>query len=366
MASPSLSVASSSGPPTRWVGVVAIVLTLVGWSSIPLFLRHFADSIDFWPSNGWRYGFSALFWLPVLVWGLARRDLPVGLWRAAFWPSVINCAAQVCFCWAHYKIDPGVLTFGLRSNIVFVTIGAALFFAAERAVIRSPGYLVGVSMVVVGTVGTMLLGEGLPRGATLFGVILAITSGAGFAAYALAVRHWMHGINAIQSFAAISLYTAVGMVALMLALGDRAGLTALDLVGQPVGSGGSRLWIDQFSLLLISALIGIAFGHVAYYFSIARLGLAVSAGVVQLQPFFVSIGSLMLFGERLTIPQWLSGGVAVAGAGLVLAMQHVRRYAEVQRAGEPEAVEFDQLPPDHVAAAVAAETHATGDARASV
>jgi len=92
---------------------------------------------------------------------------------------------------------------------------------------------------------------------------------------------------------------------------------------------------------------------VAYYFSIARLGLAVSAGVVQLQPFFVSIGSLMLFGERLTVPQWLSGGVAVAGAGLVLAMQHVRKHAA-----------FDDLPPDHVAAAATAETQAPEDARA--
>ena len=52
---------------TAALGIVTVVLTLVGWSSVPLFLRHFADSIDLWTSNGWRYGFSALLWLPVLL-----------------------------------------------------------------------------------------------------------------------------------------------------------------------------------------------------------------------------------------------------------------------------------------------------------
>lgn len=376
----------------RTWGVVTIVMALLGWSSIPLFLRHFAESIDPWTSNGWRYGFSALLWAPVLVVGLARRSLPRGLWTAALVPGLINAGAQTLFCWAHYKIDPGLLSFGLRANIVFSTIGAALFFAAERRVIRAPGYIVGLLMVVVGTMGTMLLGPSLPQGATLTGVLLAVASGAGFAGYALAVRYWMHGVNAIPSFAAISLISAIPMVALMLAYGDaRAagpdgtglrpvgwhapgapagpvspesaqgpiqssgpvapastrfrGAAALDLIGRPVmvngsplalGVGGARWRIDQFALLLISAVIGIALGHVFYYHSINTLGLAVSAGVVQLQPVFVSIGSMYLFKEYLTTPQWLSGGVAVAGAvGILGAQQRLRAPAEVPEPDEP-------------------------------
>lgn len=312
-------------------GVVTIVMTLLGWSSIPLFLRHFADDVDPWTSNGWRYGFSALLWLPVLIAGAARGTLPRGLWAAALVPSAVNVVSQTMFCWAHYRIDPGLLSFGLRANIVFSTIGAALFFAAERRVIRTPGYLLGLAMVVGGTTGTILLGPAL-KGATLAGVVLAIASGAGFAGYALAVRRWMHGVNAIQSFAAISLLSSIPMIALMLAWGLPSagghgafhGAVALDLLGRPVSIAGATLGIDQFALLLISAVIGIALGHVFYYHSINTLGLAVSAGVVQLQPFFVSIGSLWLFGERLSPAQWACGTVAVAGAAVILRAQQRR------------------------------------------
>ncbi|MFN0133287.1 MAG: DMT family transporter [Phycisphaerales bacterium] len=331
---------------TRFGAMTTIVMTLLGWSSVPLFLRHFSGMIDFWTSNGWRYGFSALLWLPVLIVGLARRRLPPGLWRVALVPAAINCVSQMAFCWTFYKIDAGLATFGLRSNIVFATIGAAILFAAERRIVRARGFILGLCMVVGGTLGTMLLGRSLPKGATLFGVVLAVCSGAGFAAYALAVRHYMKGIDAITSFAAISLYTAFGMVGLMLAFGDDFGLPALTLLDRGLTISGIAIPGGQFSLLLLSAIIGIALGHVFYYYSISRLGVAVSAGVVQLQPFIVSIASYGLFGERLTPLQWACGSVAVLGAGVILFVQHRQKRRERQP--------FAQLPPDSVAAAALA------------
>ncbi|MBK7405560.1 MAG: DMT family transporter [Phycisphaerales bacterium] len=352
MASDAVQAGGGGEGGARWIGVLSVVMALVGWSSIPLFLKHFAGLIDPWTSNGWRYGFSALFWSPVVVLGLAHRRLPRGIWRAALWPSVINCVAQTLFVWAPYLIDPGLMTFGMRSNIVFTTVGAALLFPSERRVIRAPAFLCGVMLVVVGTTGTVLLGHSLPAGATLTGVLLAVSAGAGYAAYALAVRHWMHGINAIQAFAVISLYTAVCMVAMMLILGEQAGAPALKLIGQPLGEGARGVFpLDQFGMLLLSSLIGIALGHVAYYYAIAKLGVAVSSGVVQLQPFFVSLASLAIFGEQLTALQWACGSVAVVGATVILFVQHLMRAP----APAPAASEFAELPPDHVAAAAASE-----------
>jgi drug/metabolite transporter (DMT)-like permease len=145
--------------PTQRTGaslaIFLIVATLIGWSSVPLFLKHFSHSIDAWTSNGWRYGFSALLWAPVLMYGAMRSSLPGGLWRAAIVPSIFNCAGQVCFTWAHYKIDPGLLTFGLRMQIVFVALGAYLLFPAERRVIRTPSFLLGAVTVFGGTIGTI-------------------------------------------------------------------------------------------------------------------------------------------------------------------------------------------------------------------
>jgi drug/metabolite transporter (DMT)-like permease len=298
------------------VGALTIMLTLLGWSSVPLFLRHFAESIDVWTSNGWRYGFSALLWAPLLVVAASRRRLPPGLFRAAIVPSIVNAIGQVCFVWAHYKIEPGLLTFGLRSQMIFVAVGAYLLFPVERPIIRSRGYLVGLAALLVGTSAAVLLGDEPVRGAHAVGVTLSILSGMLFAGYGLAVRRYMSGYPSVLAFAAISQYTAAAMVGLML------------VVGHDAGAGALRMPSDQFALLLLSAFIGIAMGHVLYYMSIARLGVAVSAGVLQLHPFFVAVASLLLFHERLTIPQWLGGAVAVGGALLMLAVQ--RRISQME------------------------------------
>jgi len=307
-------------------GAMMIVITLLGWSSIPLFLRHFAESIDAWTSNGWRYGFSALVWLPVIVMAFLHGGLPRGIWRAALVPSIVNAAGQVCFTWAHYRIDPGLLTFGLRSQLVFVAIGAWMLFPQERAVIRTRGYLFGAAILIIGMIGVVSLdgaaaeeavgSDGALRevggGSYVEGVLLALLSGALFAGYGLAVRKYMTRINSVLAFATICQYTAIVMIGLMLLFGARAGAGVLDMAG------------DQVAWLLISAVIGIALGHVFYYMSIARLGVAVSSGVLQLQPFIVAVCSLALFGEVLTAGQWVSGVVAVSGAMLMLATQYRR------------------------------------------
>lgn len=363
--------ATSPAAPSQLGGVVLVVLTLLGWSSIPLFLRHFAEDIDGWTSNGWRYGFAALLWLPVLVIVGARKKLPPGLFKLALVPAAFNIVGQVCFTWAHYMLDPGMLTFALRAHIVFVTVGAALLFASERAVIRRPLFLIGIVLVVGGTSATILLAppgkvstasqaSGVfaddPALARTLGVILSIAAGALFACYALSVRKFMVGVNSIVAFAAISQYTALAMIILMLAMGGAFGLTALPTAWLDDGA----LTVTGFWLLLASSVIGIALGHVAYYMAINRLGVAVASGVIQLQPFVVSIASLLIFKELLTAGQWVAGAVAVSGAGSMLWSQHramkgkpplLAWWTERGRAPQP----VEDLPADHVAAASEAQ-----------
>jgi len=300
-----------------------VVLTLVGWSSVPLFLRHFAESIDAWTSNGWRYGFSALIWLPVLIVASMRHRLRPGLWRAAIVPSIVNAMGQACFTWAHYRISPGLLTFGLRTQLLFVAIGAWMMFPKERAIIRTKTYLLGAIILMVGTVGVIFGAPGSDAAtdvattgaswgtmqAHIEGVVLALLSGLLFAGYGLAVRKYMDGINSVHAFAMICQYTAAAMVVLMLTLGADFGMTVLAMPASEI------MW------LLLSAIIGIAVGHVFYYMAIARLGVSITAGVLQLQPFLVAVVSMILFHELLAWNQWLCGFIAVSGAGLMLSVQ---------------------------------------------
>lgn len=306
----------SAAPLPRSTATATIVLTLLGWSSIPLFLRHFTGLIDPWTANGWRYAFSALLWAPVLVVGARRGTLPKGLWRAALVPSLLNIVGQILYGWAPYLVQPGLMTFSMRLQIVFVALGAAALFPSERAVLRRPAFLAGLLVVIAGTLATIALkpgglGLGSARdGATLAGVLVAVGSGIFYAAYALAVRRWMHAMPAFPAFAAVSQYTAVGLLVPMLVLGAGRGVMPL---GLPPG---------QLGLLLLSAVIGIGLGHTMYFFSLARLGVAVSSGVVQLQPVLVSVASIRLFGEPFTTAQWWCGALAIAGAIVMLVVQH--------------------------------------------
>ena len=294
-----------------------ILLTLAGWSAVPLFLRHFSHSIDAWTSNGWRYGFSALLWLPVVLIAARRGKTPVRLWSMALVPSVFNAIGQVCFTGAHYMIPPGLLTFGLRVQVIFVAIGAYLMFPGERRVVQSRGFIAGFLMVLLGTAGAGLLVENPFAAERLGGLGLAILFGAFFAAYGLSVRKYMQGVHSVIAFAAISQYTAGAMVLLMFVFGDNFGAGALQLPS------------DQMFLLLLSAVIGIALGHVFYYASIARIGVAVTAGVLQLQPFVVAMASLAIFAERLSLLQWIGGMTAVFGALLMLNAQ--RKFSRLDR-----------------------------------
>ncbi|MCB9848210.1 MAG: DMT family transporter [Phycisphaeraceae bacterium] len=318
-------------PPTGLAtGVVTVLLTLLGWSCVPLFLRYFAQSIDAWTSNGWRYGAAALIWLPVAVFASRNAKARRSTWKAALIPAAFNATAQVCFTWAHYLIEPGLLTFGLRLQILCVAIGAYLLFPGERLVIRSRAYLTGFVLVLGGVLGTALLGENPFEGAHAMGFLLAAGSGALFAGYALAVKRCLTGVHPVIAFSLISQYTGAALIALMLALGAHAGAGAI-----------TALTVGQFGLLILSAIIGIALGHVFYYTAIARLGVAVSSGVIQLQPFIVAAASYFFFGEVLTTPQWISGSVAVSGAILMLvAQRRINRNARAARA----ALVPDELP----------------------
>lgn len=314
------------------MGVVTVIMTLLGWSAVPLFIKHFSHSIDVWTSNGWRYAISAAVWAPLVLWHIARRSMPAGIWTAALIPGIFNTLGQVTFGGAHYLIDPGLLTFGLRTQIVFVTVGAALLFAAERRVVRSPAYLAGIALVVVGSSTMILLTPGFGEKATTGGVALAVASGLVYACYALSVRWWMSGYNPIVAFGVISQYTAGALLVMMLVLGD---LHAPDVGPAFRGAKVLDFTSGQMGLLVVSALIGIALGHVFYYISIQRLGVAVSSGVIQLQPILVSIASFFLFGERLSAAQWAGGAVALAGAATILVVQHRLRRGPTSPAAGP-------------------------------
>ncbi|MCL4219864.1 MAG: DMT family transporter [Phycisphaerales bacterium] len=326
-------------------GIAGAVLTLTFWSITPVMLGFIArHDIDAWTANGWRYTISALVWMPLLLVARRRGSLPPGLMRKALWPAAINAGAQSLYARGFYAIDPTLFVLGLRMQIVFVAIGAAIMFPAERAVIRTRRFLAGATLATLGIVGVLFFGlrnaEAVSAGQMVLGMTLAVGSGASFGAYGLAVRRAMHGVPSALAFAGISQYTAVVMLAVMLLVSPGHGI--LPLHAPPLVLG----------VLCLSALTGIAGGHVTYYMSINGIGVAVTTALMQLQPFGVGVISFLILDERLSPAQWMCGVVAMAGAVMALWVQHAMR----RRPGDRDDLEaFADLPPDEVVAAVVDE-----------
>ena len=287
-------------------GIACLLLTLLSWSTVPLFLRHLSDHVDFWTNNGWRYGASAIFWMPVIGWAIWRKRLPAGIWLAALIPTIANITGQCAFTAAFHEMNPGLVTFGLRTQLIWVAIGAYLLVPSERPIITSRRYLLGACILVLGLFPILLGGDSALGGFNIKGTTLAVLSALGYGMYGLSVRRWMGKYHPVIAFSVICQMTAVGLIALML------------IYGRDHGAYVPQLPADILWYLAISAFVGIAIGHILYYISIARIGIVITSGVLQLQPFLVSAASFFIFGETFRWWQWIAGVIAIGGAYLML------------------------------------------------
>ncbi len=287
-------------------GALCLGLTLLGWSTVPLFLRHLSQHVDFWTNNGWRYGASAIFWIPALVWASRKRRLPAAIWRDAVIPSLANIGGQAAFTAAFHEMNPGLVTFGLRTQLIWVALGAWFLVPSERPIIASKRYLIGASILLGGLLPILLGGDMSIGLLSAKGLTLSILCAIGYGMYGLSVRKCMHQYHPVIAFAVICQLTALGLIVLMLIWGRDHGMYVPQLSGSVLAALG------------VSAFIGIAVGHVFYYISIARIGVVITSGVLQLQPFLVSACSFFWFGELFAWWQWAAGFIAVGGAYLML------------------------------------------------
>jgi drug/metabolite transporter (DMT)-like permease len=337
-------------------GVSLAVFTLLSWSSVPLFLHWFAGpqfGLEAFSQNGWRYGISAVFWLPFLAWaffgpgrgggaggasggggGAGGASDTAGLLRAAIIPAAFNIAGQTAFAWGPTLLDPGFFSFIFRVQIIFVTLGAYLLFASERDTLRRPRYWLGTALVIGGSIVMIALKQPVVGGAeagaggaevvaggaggaevvaaaashapSLLGVLVALAGAVLFAGYGLSVRACVGQYRPILAFGVICQYTAVGVIVLMFIFGWTWHVPA------------TQFSLFQMSMLVLSAFIGIALSHVSYYASLTSLGVAVTVGIIQLQPIVTAVASVLLLGERLSPGQWAAGVVGIIGAILMI------------------------------------------------
>jgi drug/metabolite transporter (DMT)-like permease len=304
--------------PSGVLASLVLMGAIICGSTVPLFLKYFTSYIDGWTSNGYRYPFATIFYLPWLYYFYKKGKLNKKIWILALVPAAGNLAAQCFWAWAPYYINPGLISFLARISIVWSIVGSFILFRDERSLLFSKRFWGGLSLAVAGYIGTIIARNGLPGGVTLTGIIIVLMFTLCGAVYRLGVRRNLIDIDPRLAFSVISLYTSVGTVTLLFFLGEPMAFT--------------RIPGNVLILIALSALIGIGTAHVLYYFAMKRLGVAICSSFSFSAMFITAGWSFFLFDERLTIMQWICGIIMMSGGFLLLwSQEKVRAAATKQR-----------------------------------
>lgn len=287
-----------------WLATAALTATMICWGTVPVFLKYFADYIDFWTANGLRYPISAALYLPLLLTFWRRGLLPPGLLRRAWIPVIPNVFGQMLWGISPYYADASLVGFLVRISIVWSIVVSFLLFREERALLTSRRFWVGIALAIAGCIGVTTLGQPIHWGTTGLGILFILLASLFFALYGIAVKATMRRVNPFVAFSVISLYTSLILVLLM------------GLFGRPAQA--LHLSPLQWLLLVISSVLGIAAGHGLYYTAIKRLGVAIASGAGLVLPFFTAGLARVILGEHLSAGQWCSGAILVIGAGLLI------------------------------------------------
>ena len=307
----------------RWdaAGSGALLASLLCWATVPLFLRSFIHEMDAWTANGVRYPIAALFWLGPLLYFCRQGRVDGIYFRRALLPAVFSLATQSLWAWAPYFLEPAMMAFLSKVSSVFAVLCSFLVFPDESKLLGSGVFWTGLLLCLLGFLGMTFLGSTIPTGGALIGIVLLLFSGVFFAWYGIAVRWAMTGVDSRIAFAIISIYTSVGTIILMAFFGEPSRLL--------------EMTPDRHVVLVLSALVGIAFAHVFFYIAIARIGVTITTGCQLLSPFLTAVGSFFIFHEVLTFGQWTSGAVLLAGCALLMwSQEKVHSYRAVRKTPE--------------------------------
>lgn len=296
-------------------GTAAAVGALLCWTVSPLAIKELSFTMDFWTQNLFRYTAAWLVWVPYFLHARRSGRLNAGLWKRALLPAAANVVMQCFWTGSFYYLNPAFALLLTKASILSVAAFSIAVFPEEKNLVRSRGFWLGMVLCVGGVAGVIVSKpefriqdrqEGL-----VLGIVLALVCALLWGVYSVSSRACFKGVDARESFFAMSLYTVIGL-----------GVLAL-LFGKPAEafSQEPRAWV----YIVVSGVVGIAFSHTLFYRSISKIGVTIPSLIQLLQPFTVYSFSAFLFDEKLTAIQMTFGLVLLlGGASAIRAQGHLK------------------------------------------
>ena len=252
--------------------------------------------------------------LPMLLVAALLNSVPLLPWRRGqrlSWPTGLSLGVAallglfsslgneaVAHALAH--VAPGITAVMLRTQVVFVAVGARLLL--EEAI--SGRFWIGVGLALCGMV--LLRGSGEAPTLTILGMAWALVAAASFGAMQVVVRRTIHRIDPLL-VNTLRLWLASALLALL--PGRVASLTSAD----------ATLW----ALCAAAALAGPILSRLLLMAALRHIPAAMSSLALFTQPVFAYLLAVPLFGILPGTREVLGCGVVLCGVALPV-LEHLK------------------------------------------
>ena len=283
--------------------VVALILGLICWSTVPVFIAYLNLHLGNFTQNLYRYiPATALLWLLSLL--FFRSHLRPGKHLLPLLgPVAVICVHQLLWVESIRMTSPTTASLLTQFQVVIVGLLAWVFFREERAVLLSPRFLVGASLALAGVAGFILAGGSAFSGSAL-GYAVVLLAATGWALYTIVSKFAIRGIHPVVAFT----YVCTGVLVFF--------ILTTPFLGEPRKVLDVPLGVQL--ALVASGFIGIALAHIFFYTALSGLSAPVCGAAILLQPLLTGTWSYLFFGEKLNPLQVLFGAILLLGAGLTL------------------------------------------------
>lgn len=288
----------------------ALASATLGWALSPIFMRYMTGAYDPYTQSFLRYAFAMLILLAISGMGF-RKGFIAALRRprATLGLALLNIVMQTAWTVSLYHTTATAAQLITKIQVLMIIAMSYFLYHEERAVIRSPRYIVGTVLGFLGLAGVLMDNPSASLLPTLdLSVFLLIFTSVCWSVYAVWGKHVVKDLHPVPMFTVVSIYTTLGF-----------GINML-LFGTPntIVSGGSSM----LGVAAMSSVLPIAIAHAAYHYAQRQLGSAFCISVQLITPAITN-GLALLFwpDESMNLIQWIGAGVLTTGSLFVIQAQ---------------------------------------------
>ncbi len=263
-------------------GFLYSILSAVSFGLIPLFsLPVMNQGMNFISVLIYRFAFSCLFILPILIFSNKKLKISIGeVWRLMLL-ALLYCGSALFLFWSYQFMSSGKATTIHFMYPVFTSIIMMLFFH-EKFSIKT------ISAIIIAVSGVACLANenNADSHFALIGLLIVLFSGVCYAIYLVAVNQLK-----VRSMGSLKLTFYVMLF----------GLFILIIVSESFGQGIQRIPnISSGIHLIFLALIPTVVSNIALILAIKRLGSTRTAVMGAFEPLTAVCVGVVFLGEQLS------------------------------------------------------------------